>query len=80
VPRRRDGFLLTPDADRLFDRGLISFADDGAVLVSPIADREAIAAMGIDLDGLRVKGPAFSTKQKHYLAKHRRAIFKRIVE
>ena len=35
---RLDGFnglLLTPNLDRLFDRYLISFADDGALLVSP---------------------------------------------
>src|SRR3546814_510706 len=30
-----NGLLLTPDVDHLFDRGFISFEDNGTVLVSP---------------------------------------------
>jgi hypothetical protein len=39
-----NGLMLTPDVDRLFDRGMISFSDDGAVLVSPALPAEDLAA------------------------------------
>ena len=42
----RNGLLLTPDADHLFDRGFISFADDGEVLVSRRVDRDDLARLG----------------------------------
>ena len=35
-----NGLLLTPDADLLFDRGFITFQDDGEVRVSPRFDNE----------------------------------------
>ena len=44
----RNGLLLTPDADLLFDRGFISFEDDGEVLVSPRVDREDLRRLGFD--------------------------------
>jgi putative restriction endonuclease len=30
-----NGLLLTPSVDRLFDRGLITFREDGSLVVSP---------------------------------------------
>jgi HNH endonuclease len=74
-----NGFLLTPNADRLFDRGWISFADDGEVLISPLANLNALGRLGVE-PPLKVLGAPFTPKQKHYLAKHRREIFKRINE
>ena len=41
-----NGLLLTPDADLLFDRGFISFEDDGDVLVSRRIDREDLRRLG----------------------------------
>jgi hypothetical protein len=41
-----NGLLLTPDADLLFDRGFISFEDDGNVLVSRRVDREDLRRLG----------------------------------
>jgi hypothetical protein len=43
-----NGLLLTPDADHLFDRGYISFEDDGTVLVSPRVDRHDLRRLGFD--------------------------------
>ena len=43
-----NGLLLTPDADLLFDRGFISFEDDGKVLVSPRADRADLVRLGFE--------------------------------
>jgi hypothetical protein len=33
----QNGLLLTPSIDHLFDRGFISFRNDGRLLVSPVA-------------------------------------------
>ena len=43
-----NGLLLTPNADHLFDRGFIGFENNGDVLISPVADRESLARMGLD--------------------------------
>lgn len=37
-----NGLLLTPSIDHLFDGGFISFENDGRLLVSPVADRDAL--------------------------------------
>ena len=42
-----NGLLLTPTVDHLFDRGFISFENNGDLLVSPVAHRESLKRMGI---------------------------------
>lgn len=69
-----NGLLLTPDVDLLFDRGFLSFEDNGDVLVSPVADRPAMDKMGLSPDLLRNVG-AFSEGQKRFLQFHREKIF-----
>ncbi len=69
-----NGLLLTPDADFLFDRGLISFHDSGKVLVSPVADTTSIKKMGIDVSALQNVG-SFSAGQRKYLDYHRENVF-----
>jgi putative restriction endonuclease len=69
-----NGFLLTPDADFLFDRGFISFENSGRVLVSPVADMISIEKMGITRSML-VNVGEFSTGQRKYLDFHRESIF-----
>lgn len=68
-----NGLLLSPHIDRLFDRGLISFADDGTVLKSAELASEIWSAWG--LDHMVNVGP-FDNEQAAYLAVHREAIFK----
>jgi hypothetical protein len=69
-----NGLLLTPDADHLFDRGFLSFEDDGSVLVSPVAHVPSLVRMGLDPKGLINVGK-FSSGQKTYLAFHRDSVF-----
>lgn len=69
-----NGLMLTPDVDRLFDRGMISFEGDGRALVSPALSREDLAAMGLDGLGERSVGP-FTQAQAGYLDWHRRWVF-----
>lgn len=65
-----NGLMLAPHIDRLFDRGFITFTDDGRVLVSPHIDDGVLQSLGCD--GLRNRnvGP-FSPSQQVYLAYHR---------
>lgn len=69
-----NGLLLTPSIDHLFDRGFISFGDDGEVLVAPIADIESLPRMGVICDGPIFAG-RFSKDQQHFLDYHRKEIF-----
>lgn len=71
-----NGLLLTPDVDMLFDRGFISFKDNGDVLVSSVADRAAMAKMGLADHMLNNVG-AFTVKQRNYLEFHRDMVFLR---
>ena len=68
-----NGLLLSPHVDRLFDRGLISFADDGAVLKSPQLPDGLLSAWG--LEKVANVGP-FKAGQAAYLAVHRSSYFK----
>lgn len=69
-----NGLLLTPDADLLFDRGLISFRDDGRVLVSPRLDPDDLRRLGLEDKVLGNTG-RFSPGQSRYLAFHRESSF-----
>lgn len=69
-----NGLLLSPNVDYLFDRGFISFDDEGVLLISPTADTNCLRLMGIPLDAPICMG-GFSSKQKEYLSFHRRNVF-----
>jgi hypothetical protein len=69
-----NGLLLTPSIDHLFDRGFISFQDDGELLVSPVADKPSLAKMGVVVDRTVDVG-SFRTGQLRFLEYHRDAVF-----
>ena len=69
-----NGLLLTPTADHLFDRGFISFEDNGEVLISPVADVVSLRRMGLDSQNPPRPLP-LNTDQKHFLSHHRKEIF-----
>ena len=69
-----NGLLLTPSADHLFDRGFISFEDNGEVMIAPVADVVSLRRMGLDHDH-PPRPLAFNSDQKHFLNHHRREIF-----
>ena len=69
-----NGLLLTPTIDHLFDRGFISFATDGRLLVSPVAHRKSLARMGVPL-GERVNVGPFSAGQRRYSEFHHERVF-----
>jgi putative restriction endonuclease len=69
-----NGLLLTPSIDHLFDRGFISFERNGDLLVSPVADREALERMGVPMRGKHNVG-RFSEGQRTYLEFHQERVF-----
>jgi hypothetical protein len=62
-----NGILLSALMDRLFDRGLITFADNGTMIVSPRLSPTDKQLCGLD----GAKEIAFSEKNRQYLAYHR---------
>lgn len=70
-----NGLLLAPHIDHLFDNGFISFTDDGALLISPVADHGVLEQMGVPVTRSCDVG-TFTEKQKEYLAYHRDEVFK----
>jgi hypothetical protein len=68
-----NGLLLSPHIDSLFDKGYITFSDNGVLKISNATDKEVIQRWGIPT-GTNVGN--FNDKQKHYLAYHRANIFK----
>lgn len=69
-----NGLLLTPSIDHLFDRGFISFEDDGKLLLSPVAYKPALQRMGVLTDQL-VNVGKFTDGQKCQLDFHRNFVF-----
>lgn len=70
-----NGLLLIPNLDALFDSGLISFNDDGQILVSKNLSEQEMKILGIRKDMKIIK--SINEKQKPYLQYHRENIFKR---
>jgi hypothetical protein len=73
---RNNGLMLTPSMDHLFDRGFVSFENEGRVLVSPVAHRPSLRRMGLDVDQALDVG-RFTPEQGRYLEFHRDAVFLR---
>ena len=69
-----NGLLLAPHIDHLFDRGYISFSDEGNLLVSPRINPDQLSLLGISLDPTPNVG-SFTEEQKSYLEFHRTLVF-----
>lgn len=68
-----NGILLSPIIDRLFDRGLITFTNEGTILISPkLSSSDAELCCLHAADRLQL-----SEKNKQYLAYHREMQFKK---
>lgn len=67
-----NGILLSPTLDKLFDRGYISFADDGSVIISPLLEERDFQKLGV------TKSMKLYKIEKHclpYLKFHREVVF-----
>ncbi|MBI4701257.1 MAG: HNH endonuclease [Deltaproteobacteria bacterium] len=68
-----NGMLLAPHLDAAFDRGLVTVADEGAIVVSPVlqaADRKALG-LDVPLAVRRLEAP-----HRAYLIWHRQRVFR----
>jgi len=70
-----NGLLLTPTIDHLFDKGFISFENNGDLLISPVADIASLVRMGVETNQKTNVG-AFSEGQRLYLAYHRENVLR----
>lgn len=65
-----NGLLLSVPLDKLFDRGWISFASDGAMLVKPLLGRQTQNIFGLQKD-MKLRMTKVSVKMLEYIARHR---------
>ena len=68
-----NGFILSATYDRLFDRGLISFENDGKILLSNMITTDN--AKKLELENGRTYDIKFNPGMKDFLAYHRDIIF-----
>ena len=68
-----NGLLLSPHIDRLFDRGYISFQDNGQLIFSPSLPSDVMTAWGLN-NPAKVK--PLTNKQSFYMNFHRSEIFR----
>ena len=68
-----NGILLSPNLDSLFDCGLISFADNGAILISAALSVAARIALAVT-PAMRLKKLNFAVLP--YLQYHREHVFR----
>jgi hypothetical protein len=64
-----NGLPLSPAIDKLFDRGYVSFSDEGFLLKSDKIQTETLDLLGI---GKNKKINGLTEKHKYYLQKHRK--------
>jgi putative restriction endonuclease len=69
-----NGLLLSPHVDKLFDKGWISFHDNGDLIVSSKLDQQILDRWGINKDA---NVGAFKPEQCIYLEYHRTKRFKK---
>ena len=67
-----NGLLLLPNYDKLFDKGLISFEDNGKIIISPLIKEEEYKVLGISPNDELFK---VYDENKPYLEEHRRIVF-----
>ena len=70
-----NGLLLAPNFDAAFDRGFVTFTDEGKLMVSPRLSEAGCRLLGVGT-GLRVLG--LSDGHCRYLRWHRELVFKRV--
>ena len=67
-----NGLLLTPTFDHLFDKGYISFSDDGAILIPDRLPNEVRCSLGL---AQAVNAKTLTEAHEKYLAFHRKGVF-----
>lgn len=71
----KNGFMLTPTFDRLFDRGFLSFTNDKRTILSPFLSNMTYSKLGISDNKIITHLPIAGREQ--YLEYHRNEILKK---
>jgi putative restriction endonuclease len=71
----KNGFMLTPTFDRLFDRGFLSFTNDKKTILSPFLSNMTYSKLGISDNKLISHLP--TEGRENYLEFHRTTILKK---
>lgn len=69
-----NGLLLAPHLDALFDKGLVTFSDEGQLLYSSQLNERQSALLGIDRLAMRVH--SLTDRHRAYLQWHRSKVFR----
>ena len=70
-----NGLLLCPNHDKLFDKGYISFSDEGQIMISSqLSDMDKIF-LNVN-DKMKISDELISEEMKVYLYYHRTNVFK----
>ncbi len=69
-----NGLLLAPHLDALFDKGLVTFSDEGVMYRSPLLSEAQIETLGLNVGDFRPL--ALSEAHRQYLAWHRAHVFR----
>ncbi len=69
-----NGLLLIPNLDALFDKGFISFDNNGQIIISPQLSNDDLKKLGVNIDMKLKKTP--NAQRKAYLEYHREKILK----
>lgn len=67
-----NGFLLSANLDALFDKGLITFDDEGKIVISSMLQKLDIASIGVNTE---TKPRWIDDQHKPFLEYHREHIF-----
>jgi len=70
-----NGLLLAPHIDHLFDKGYISFHDDGRAIISQVLSKSVLTNWGLS----NLNAGEFNNKQKIYMQYHRSHVFDKLV-
>lgn len=73
-----NGLMLTPNIDRLFDQGFITFSDEKKIITSPWLSQETYDKMGLIYGKIYQALPI--EKSLKYLKYHREHVFKSITD
>ncbi|MFC0472835.1 HNH endonuclease [Halalkalibacter kiskunsagensis] len=68
-----NGLLLCPNHDSLFDKGYISFGDEGKIMVSDKLEEATKIFLNIN----ETMSLRLNDRQREYIKWHRESIFKR---
>lgn len=70
-----NGLLLTPNLDKVFDKGYISFDSSGKIMISDMLSGDGLEVFGINKN-MKIRTNKFSSEHKEFMCFHNDKVFK----